>query len=182
MSHDEPPAVLQQLNLLLTGYGYNFYNEKNKMRADDLLVRQRASSLLGSAAAALTTLEAEYQRRHVPPSTREQPFPPRETLDNLRDLGDLRGKLENLASAIRSMPVPAQDRTWWRLRSESSLLGQLLRFDLVLIDQAGQIERSMLALSADTWHLEHPHARCVAELRPLEEAIRERRALLQIQI
>jgi hypothetical protein len=35
--------VIQQLQLLLTGYGYNFYNSVNQARADDLLVRERAA-------------------------------------------------------------------------------------------------------------------------------------------
>ena len=41
--------VVQQLQLLLTGYGYNFYNSTNQARADDILVRERASYHLAQA-------------------------------------------------------------------------------------------------------------------------------------
>ena len=180
MSADEPPPILRQLDLLLTGYGFNYYNDKNKMRSDDLLVRQKAAALLGDAASALTAMEAEFQRRYVPPSTREQPFPPREVLDSLRDLENLRAKVQDLAAAIRSMPVPAQDKVWWRLRSERALLDRLLQYDLALVGQAQQAAQRISGLTADTWQHEHPYGQCMAELRPLEDAIRDRKALLQI--
>ncbi|MGH2346213.1 MAG: hypothetical protein ACRDG4_13385, partial [Chloroflexota bacterium] len=57
--------VPRQIDLLLTGYGYNFYNVKNQMRADDLLVRQKVAETLGLAANALGALQGDYQRRYV---------------------------------------------------------------------------------------------------------------------
>jgi hypothetical protein len=180
MSADEPSAPLRQLELLLTGYGYNYYAVKNTMRADDLLIRQKVSGLLGQAAEALVAQEAAYRRKYVPPSTREQPFPPRETLEVLQDLDRLRSTLLDLAASVRGMPVPAQDRTWWRLRSERALLDQLLRFDLTLVEQATQIETLVQTFTADTWQFEHPADRARAALSALEGAVRERRALLQV--
>src|SRR4051812_3916707 len=134
MSGDEiTNPVLQQLDLLLTGYGYNFYNAKNRMRADDLLVRQKAAETLGLAANALGALQGDYQRRYVPAGTREQPFPPPEQMERLREIGQARDRLSALAAEIRGMPVPAQDRTWARIRDEQSLLENLLHYDRALV-------------------------------------------------
>jgi hypothetical protein len=69
-------TVVQQLQLLLTGYGYNFYSAKNQARADDLLVRERASYHLAQAADMLTNLRGAYQRLYIPPLTRANPDPP----------------------------------------------------------------------------------------------------------
>ena len=48
--------------MLLNGYGYNWYRLDNQMRADDLLVRSRASEHLESAAARLRDPERHYRR------------------------------------------------------------------------------------------------------------------------
>ena len=72
--------IIQQLQLLLTGYGYNFYSATNQARADDLLVRERASYFLAQAVDMLANLRGAYQRRFVPPLTRENPLPPAEAL------------------------------------------------------------------------------------------------------
>ena len=61
--------------MLLNGYGYNWYRLDNQMRADDLLVRSRASEHLESAAAQLRDLEGRYRRKYLPPPTREHPDP-----------------------------------------------------------------------------------------------------------
>ena len=48
--------ISKQLELLLSGYGVNFYRTENQMRADDLLVRQRAGTSFGYAAERLEQL------------------------------------------------------------------------------------------------------------------------------
>src|SRR5437879_5205569 len=112
--------VVQQLQLLLTGYGYNFYNTTNQARSDDMLVRERASYFLGQAVTLLSTLRGEYQRRFIPPLTRENPFPPQEALAQLREIEEVQQAISNLESHIRGMPVPAQDHIWWRFRQEQA--------------------------------------------------------------
>src|SRR5215469_16128873 len=61
--------------MLLNGYGYNWYRLDNQMRADDLLVRSRASEHLESAAARLRDLEGRYRRKYLATPTREHPDP-----------------------------------------------------------------------------------------------------------
>src|SRR5215469_2898704 len=92
-SHD---PVVQQLQLLLTGYGYNFYSTTNQARSDDLLVRERASYFLAQAANLLTTLRGDFQRCFVPPLTRENPFPPQEAMAQLRDMEEIQQAISRL--------------------------------------------------------------------------------------
>jgi hypothetical protein len=89
-SHPSIDPVIQQLQLLLTGYGYNFYNATNQARADDLLVRERASYHLGQAIDMLAHLQGDYQRRFIPPLTRANPDPPAEALAQTSEIGATR--------------------------------------------------------------------------------------------
>lgn len=183
VSGEQPTnPIVQQLDLLLTGYGYNFYNAKNAMRADDLLVRQKAAEALGEAAGALTAVQAEYQRRYVPPSTREQPFPPPECLERLRELSQARERILTLAGDIRGMPVPTQDRTWWRLRGERALLASLLQYDRALVGQAEQLGQQVRAVTANAWQSGEVYGVLDAQIEQLAAVIRERRRLLQVPI
>jgi hypothetical protein len=59
--------------MLLNGWGYNWYREDNRRRADDLLIRSRASEHLANAAAHLRDLEGRYRRKYLPPPTRQNP-------------------------------------------------------------------------------------------------------------
>lgn len=143
--------VIQQLQLLLTGYGYNFYNTTNQARADDLLVRERASYFLTQATDLLVRLRSEYQRRFVPPLTRENPFPPAEALAQLREIEQAQQELSNVETHIRGMSVPAQDRIWWRFRQEQPLLVQLLNFDLALVRNSEQLYEYVSRLTPEGW-------------------------------
>ena len=118
--------IVQQLQLLLTGYGYNFYNQANQARADDLLVRERASYYLAQAVATLARLRGDYHTRFIPPLTRANPDPPQEAMAQIHEIEASQQALSQLESDIRGMSVPTQDRIWWRFRQEQPLLMQLL--------------------------------------------------------
>ncbi len=144
--------VIQQLQLLLTGYGYNFYNTTNQARADDLLVRERASYHLGQAIDMLARLQGEYQRRFIPPLTRANPDPPAEALAQAREIEATRQALSDIETHIRGMSLPTQDRTWWRFRQEQILLGQLLNFDLVLVRSCEEVYEYVAQLTPEGWN------------------------------
>lgn len=144
--------VVQQLQLLLTAYGYNFYNVTNNARADDLLVRERASYFLSQAADMLTTLRTSYQRRFIPPLTRANPYPPQEALAQVREMENVYQELTNIDTYIRGMSVPTQDRIWWRIRQEQTLLNQLLRFDLNLVHVSEQVYQYTAQLNPEQWN------------------------------
>lgn len=172
--------LVQQLELLLTGYGYNFYDKKNMSRADDLLVRQKAASSLGEAVQLLAKLEVEYQRRYIPAATRENPFPPAGAMDKLREIKQLREQVSGLEGSIRGMSVPTQDRTWWRFRDELTLLHQLLNFDYELIRQTEQVYQWVKGLTPDNWQTGPGRSGFDMPLQQLETLVRDRQRFLQI--
>jgi len=63
--------------MLLNGYGYNWYRLDNQMRADDLLVRSRASEHLESAAARLVGGNIDPARRDPCGNAVAPPIEPR---------------------------------------------------------------------------------------------------------
>jgi hypothetical protein len=144
--------VVRQLQLLLTGYGYNFYNSTNQARTDDLLVRERASYHLAQAADMLANLRGEYQMRFIPPLTRANPDPPQEVMAQVRQMEAIQQELSAIESHIRGMSVPSQDRTWWRFRQERALLDQLLNFDLNLVRTCEQVYQYVAPLTPEDWN------------------------------
>lgn len=144
-------TVRQSLRLLLSGYGYNLYDNKNRARADDLLVREKAAGALADATAALATLRTTYRKRFIPPPTRENPEPPREHVEQLRSLAALQDRLAQLETRIRSMPVPTQDRVWEHFRREQTLLNQLLLYDYNLIAPSQDLRDRIQELTPESW-------------------------------
>ena len=171
--------VSRELSLMLSAYGYNLYNDRNRMRADDLLVRQQAAAALADAANALRILRTDYRRRFVPPPTREQPEPPRERLDQLSAMTRLQERLADLETRVRSMPVPPTDTVWERFRQEQTLLAELLTYDYNLIAPSREVRDRAQALSADTWAGDATTA--LDQLAgQIEGAIRARSMFLQV--
>lgn len=119
--------------------GFTFYESEKVARADDLLIRNRAAGALAEASARLSRLHTEYSRAHLPPPTRENPFPPREHLDRAAAIKRLRDELSALDSTIRGAPVPGEDKVWKRIRSQSTLLTQLMSVDYDLITQCEEL-------------------------------------------
>jgi hypothetical protein len=178
MSGPSPDPVIQTLQVLTSGTGYNFYDRRNMMRADDLLVRQRASGALADGARALAAQEVAYRRRFIPPATREAPYPPPGVLDSLQALGRLRARLDDLAAQIVGMPVPAQDTTWWRFREEKATLARLLDLDSRMLLETDEVARLARTLTADAWHGGASQAAFDGLLTPLDDLVRARAQFL----
>jgi hypothetical protein len=143
--------IVQALQVALSGFGYNFYNTQNQARSDDLLVRGKASGYLSDAASCLMTLAGEYQKRHVPPLTREHPDPPREAMAAVQDIRDLQQEIADLEGRVRGMSVPTADRIWGRFRQELMTLRQLLQFDLDMVRGSEMIFQQVSNANADNW-------------------------------
>jgi hypothetical protein len=173
--------IVQQLQLLLTGYGYNFYSKTNQARADDLLVRERASYYLSQAVAMLARLRSDYHMRFIPPLTRANPDPPPEAMAQIREIEAAQQALSQLESHIRGMSVPTQDRIWWRFRQEQALLMQLLNFDLTLVRSSEQISQYVSQLTPEQWNSQGSTslAQMTQQLAHLAQG-RERFLLLQL--
>ncbi len=169
-----PDAVRRQLEFLITGF--DFYGHKERLRDDDRLVRERAAHSLVDAATAVRRAEQEARRR-LPPSTREQPFPPPERMAIVRDMTDLGRAIGDVEGRLRALPYAHADRTWARLRTESVALELLLEQDLALVAASDGVRGAAEAMGAD------PSAMTLAATRNAlmrcEHAVRERWAALE---
>ena len=74
-------SIADQLRGLL---GSDVYTSAGRLRADDLLVRERCGQSLADAGARLRQLSSAWRAERVPPSTREDPFPPAAVMEPLR--------------------------------------------------------------------------------------------------
>lgn len=171
--------VKHTLTNLLTGYGYNLYESKNRIRADDLLVREKAAEMLADGQNTLRSLRTAFQKRFIPPLTRENPSPPPERMAQLRELANLNGRLEDLATSIRSMAVPTQDRVWEHFRSEKGLLVQLLQQDYNLISPCQELRDAVQGLTPGDWN-DDAAAKLDALADRIEHAIHARTEFLRV--
>ena len=172
--------VIQQLDLMLSGYGFNYYKAENRARADDLLIRQQAAGSLSQAVTALSSLHAAYRLRFLPPPSRETPFPPREEIQRAADILALRDRVDRIAAGIHGMSAPAQDKIWKRMRQEGELLTRLLSIDYQLISECDQVREFATALTPEAWRDPARQAEIEGLLRELETVIAERRQVLVV--
>lgn len=146
----QPNALYRGWVMLLNGWGYNWYRTENRMRADDLLVRSRASEHLENAAARLRDLEARYRRAFLPPPSREHPDPDPQHLAAARQFRALAAEILELDTRLRGAAVPPDDRIWRRHRSEPETLRQLGECDVLLVGGTGRLDELVAALPAET--------------------------------
>ena len=107
--------------MLLNGYGYNWYRQDNRMRADDLLIRSRASEHLASAAAALRDREGRFRRKYLPPPTRQHPDPDPQQLAAVQQFRAVVDRILDIDTKVRGGAVPSEDKIWLRHRDEIDL-------------------------------------------------------------
>jgi hypothetical protein len=136
-------SVADRLRGLL---GYDIYSEKGRLRADDLLVRERACQSLGDASARIRKLDSHWRAERVPASTRESPFPPTAIMEPLRRAERHTRAIDDIATEIRGLPLLGSDKVWDRVRRIG--LDELLQFDWTLVVEADLLSNA-IARAAD---------------------------------
>ncbi len=122
-------SVRRLVENLFYGWGYNAYRKENQLRADDLLIRSRLSELLGQCRETLRAREMDWRREHLPPPTREHPFPDQTAVHVAKTMEAFGKQLEAVEALVRTAPVPENDRVWQRHRNEADTLAKLTRLD-----------------------------------------------------
>jgi hypothetical protein len=167
-----PDALADRLRGLLAS---DVYTEKGRLRADDLLVRERLGHGLAAASAGIGQLVSQWRADRVPPSTREQPFPPAAVMEPIRRSERLVRAIEDTSAAIRGLPVLNQDKVWDRVRSAG--LDELMQFDWTMVGEAD-------ALAADVQRVlaldELDIAAQDARLGRLREVMTDRQRYIEI--
>jgi hypothetical protein len=174
--YDAPKLDQIAINLFY-GWGYNFYRLENQLRADDLMIREKAGFLLGQSRAMLEAEQSAYRRTHLPAPSRAQPLPPPEAVEAARALEDLSISIGTLEGTIRALPVPETDRMTQRYRQEAPTLAALAACDQRLIGLAGAL-RDTLDGRDHAWMLAH-RAEIQDAIGLLQRQVRDRQSLLK---
>jgi hypothetical protein len=155
--------------------GSDVYTQKGRLRADDLLVRERVRHGLGDATTRLHELIRAWRADRVPPSTREQPFPPAEVMEPIRRAERLCRAIDEVSTAVGGLPVLSQDRVWDRVRQVG--LDELFQFDWTLVGESDAVA----AAAAECGALDQLDIGAIEErLRRIRETITDRRRYLEI--
>ena len=134
------------LSNLFYGWGYNFYRRENQLRADDLLIRGKLSELLGECRTHLGSLESAFRHEHLPPPTRERPFPDPAAVAAVQALQRRQRDIEALETAVRTAPVPEMDRIYQRHRTERDTLEKLVAADGDLVSAVVTLRDAVIRL------------------------------------
>jgi hypothetical protein len=152
------------------------YSQKGRLRADDLLVRERVGRGLGEATAHVRDLISRWRADRVPPSTREQPFPPPEAMEPIRRAERLIRAIDDTSATVRGLPLLNSDKVWDRVRRMG--LDELLQFDWTLVGEADALCEQIRSVAAlDGIDVPAQEAR----LRAIREVIADRKRYLEIQ-
>jgi hypothetical protein len=167
-----PDSLADRLRSLLAS---DVYTEKGRLRSDDQLIRQRVGRGLGEATARIRELIARWRADRVPPSTREQPFPPAEVMEPIRRAERLIRAIDEVATLVKGLPVLNQDKVWDRVRRVG--LDDLLQFDWTLVGESDVLARDLdLVASLDELDVAEYEPR----VRRIRELIGERQRFIEI--
>ena len=165
-------TIADRLRSLLAS---DVYTTKGRLRADDLLIRERVARSLGEASARLRDLASQWRADRVPPSTRENPFPPAEVMTPLRQADRLGKDIDTVATSVRGLPLMPEDKVWNRVRRGG--LDELLQFDWALVSEADELA-GQLAAAPDLAAIDS--AAVARQLRRLTEVIADRRRYVEV--
>jgi hypothetical protein len=165
-------SVADKLRGLLAS---DIYTAKGRLRADDLLVRERVARSLAEATARLRDLASQWRADRVPASTRENPFPPAEVMAPLRQADRLGREIDSAATAVRGLPLLPEDKVWDRVRRGG--LDELMQFDWALVGEADELA-ALLSSAADLAAVDQPDVQ--QRLRRLTEVIADRRRYAEV--
>ena len=160
-------SAADQLRRLLAS---DIYTAKGRLRADDLLVRERTARSLAESTARLRDLASRWRADRVPPATRENPFPPAAVMAPLRQADSLGRDIDSVSTAVRGLPLLPEDKVWERVHRGG--LDELMQFDWGLVGEADELA-AHLAATPDLAAVDP--AAITQRLRRMEEVIAERR-------
>lgn len=175
MTRIDEDFLEQSLRLLLTGADYGAYRHADRVRADDLLVRERAAALLASGVAALRENLEAWRVRNIPPATREVPYPPPAVMRELRAFEAAIARIADIEAAVRLMPAPASESARNSAWADAAVLSALRRSDLELSADARAVREACTRITHAADDADRT-ARSAADeaLVRIESAIRER--------
>ena len=170
--------ALEQIAInLFYGWGYNFYRLENQLRADDLLVREKACWLLGVSHGMIETEQSAYRRKYLPPPSRAKPLPDPDAVSSAQSLEALSASIGQLEGTIRALPAPENDRVTQLYRQEAETLHMLGAFDRRLVGAADMLRQTLEGRDHE-WILANLGS-IQAGIALMTATVRERQSLLK---
>jgi hypothetical protein len=128
---------------LFYGWGYNFYRLENQLRADDLVIREKACWLLGQSRTMIEAAQSAYRRTYLPPPSRAKPLPDPNAVVAAQSLEAMSASIGELEGTIRALPAPETDRMTQRYRQEAPTLMALGECDQRLVGLAEMLRQTL---------------------------------------
>ncbi|HEX4368462.1 MAG TPA: hypothetical protein VH023_16615 [Rhodopila sp.] len=170
--------ALEQIAVnLFYGWGYNFYRLENQLRADDLMVREKACWMLGISRGMIESEQSAYRRTYLPPPSRAKPLPDPDAVASARSLEALSTSIGQLEGTIRALPVPENDRVTQLYRQEAETLLRLGSYDRRLVGAADMLRQTLEGRDHD-WILGNLGA-VKDGIALMTSIVRERQSLLK---
>jgi hypothetical protein len=174
-----PPADLRGAwALKLSGAGFNWYRSETTLQADDVLVRTRAGASLTAALARLAEIERLFRHRHMPPPTRQLPFPDPGRVQELRRIEALRAQVSALETKVRGSPMPPADRVSLRHHDHEAVLARLVEADTDMVGAADDLATCLRGLDDQTILADAGQAACARWVGYVESALMRRAAIM----
>ena len=160
--------------------GVDHYGNAGRMRGDDLRVRDWAAEQLAVAGQRLSASAAEHRRVHVPPPSREQPFPRPEALAPIDAARRCAERFISAADKIRNATFPPDPKKKWK-QLHGPGVARLLSLDQLLVQQAEYAAEAVAQVDAD--NLDAPdigsaYTAAADSLRAVLSTLEERTRLL----
>ena len=146
-------AIRRLVENLYQGWGYNAYRKENQLRADDLLVRGKISELLSDLRRRWQVREQAWRAEHLPPPTREHPYPDAEAVKAAQSMQAIQKQIEAFEVKIRTAAVPENDRVWQRHRNEKDTLEHLMAIDQQMLESVIGMMESASTCAVSEFHL-----------------------------
>ena len=153
----------------------NPYASADTMRALDQIIRNSLADEVARAAQVWRDIYLQ-QSRVVGTPSRDKPFPDRESMAIMREYKLWADALSGLTSRIHSLPAPANDRVFHRIRDNDQLLELLIALDYQvagIADSLGKLAGTLTVANARELGPEFS-----AKVAELESVLRERGGIL----
>jgi hypothetical protein len=174
----DPPPEVQALRSVLSLWGYDFENPVGVLRENDAIVRQRARDAFLEAAKRIETIASHYKAEHVPPVSREHPFPDPKDALVLDRAHKTASRLRAYAGELAAMEMPAKDHVSRRVRDEEQTLASLVSLDIRLVVAARGIADRVASLASDDLADTQRIASLASACDAFSELMRARRSVL----
>ncbi|MCF8564321.1 hypothetical protein LLE49_06130 [Alicyclobacillus tolerans] len=136
-------AITAILEGLLNAWTYDVHSTPSQLHEQSLRLREAADDVLGKYLEQLRQ-ELSGLRKSLPQPTRENPYPPMDGIEAVKDLESYMKRVERLRTSIRSAPLPARDLVWQGRGDYALLLAQLASMDADILRALGQLNEETL--------------------------------------